>query len=199
MPFRFQALEIEGVILIEPKVFADTRGFFMESFKRSDFEAAGVAGFFVQENHSRSRSGILRGLHYQCAPKAQGKLVRVIAGEIYDVAVDIREHSPTHGKWVAVPLSAENRRMLYIPPWCAHGFLVLSEEAEVVYKTTEEYSPDHERGILWNDPQLAISWPVVNPVLSERDQLWPGLPDTAAASDVETSRAKMPGTNQTVK
>jgi len=191
MPFRFQTLEIEGVILIEPTVFADTRGFFMESYKRSDFEAAGVAGFFVQENHSRSRSGILRGLHYQCVPKAQGKLVRVVAGEIYDVAVDIREHSPTRGKWVAALLSAENHRMLYIAPWCAHGFLVLSEEAEVIYKTTEEYSPDHERGILWNDPQLSISWPMVNPVLSERDQLWSSLPGTP--SDVEISRVKASG------
>jgi len=199
MPFRFQALEIEGVILIEPEVYADTRGFFMESYKQSDFEAAGVAGFFVQENHSQSRNGILRGLHYQCAPKAQGKLVRVIAGKIYDVAVDVREQSPTRGKWVAAPLSAENRRMLYIPPWCAHGFLVLSEEAEVIYKTTEEYSPDHERGILWNDPQLSISWPIVNPILSERDQLWPSLPSAAMPADVEISRVKAPGTTPTVK
>jgi dTDP-4-dehydrorhamnose 3,5-epimerase len=175
MPFQFQPLEVEGVVLIEPRVFADTRGFFMEAFKRSDFERAGLPGCFVQENHSRSRRDTLRGLHYQIAPKAQGKLVRAVVGEIYDVAVDIREFAPTRGKWVAAVLSAENHRMLYVPPWCAHGFLVVSEEAEVIYKTTDEYSPEHERGIAWNDSALAIQWPVTAPLISERDQRWPGF------------------------
>src|SRR5271155_4194019 len=175
MPFRFQPLEIQGVVLVEPVVFADSRGFFMESYKRTDYEAAGITESFVQENHSRSRFGILRGLHYQRAPKAQGKLVRVISGEIFDVAVDLRANSPTSGKWVAARLSAENRQILYIPPWCAHGFAVVSEEAEVLYKTTHKYSPQEAGGIMWNDPHLAIPWPVEKPILSERDQVWPRM------------------------
>lgn len=172
MPFTFRRLDIPEVVLIEPHVFGDTRGFFMETFKQSDF-APFVDGAFVQENHSKSERGTLRGLHFQLGRHGQGKLVRVIAGEIFDVAVDIRRASPTRGKWVTAVLSAENRQMLYVPPWCAHGFCVLSDTAEVVYKTTTEYAPAHEAGVMWNDPALAISWPISSPLVSERDQKWP--------------------------
>ena len=159
-------------MLIEPHVFGDTRGFFMETYKESDF-APFVDGAFVQENQSQSQHGTLRGLHFQLGRFAQGKLVRVVSGEIFDVAVDIRQESPTRGKWVSNVLSAENRRMVYVPPWCAHGFCVLSEKAEVVYKTTTEYAPAHQGGVMWNDPALAISWPITSPLVSERDQKWP--------------------------
>jgi dTDP-4-dehydrorhamnose 3,5-epimerase len=172
VPFTFRRLDIPEVVLIEPHVFGDTRGFFMETFKQSDF-APFVDGAFVQENHSKSERGTLRGLHFQLGRHGQGKLVRVIAGEIFDVAVDIRRASPTRGKWVTAVLSAENRQMLYVPPWCAHGFCVLSDTAEVVYKTTTEYAPAHEAGVMWNDPALAISWPISSPLVSERDQKWP--------------------------
>ena len=156
MPFNFTRLAIPDVILIEPRTFPDERGFFMESYKYSEFSAFGIKERFVQDNHSRSVKGVLRGLHYQKHPKAQGKLVRVVVGEIFDVAVDIRHGSPTYGQWVGEKLSAENKRMLYIPPGFAHGFCVLSEGAEVLYKTTEEYSPEHDAGIIWNDPKLSI-------------------------------------------
>jgi len=161
MPFTFTRLAIPDVVLIEPRVFPDERGFFMESYKYSEFAAFGIKEHFVQDNHSRSKKGVLRGLHYQRPPKAQGKLVRVVVGEIFDVGVDIRlaraiekdgsiaraKGSPTYGKWVGERLSAENKRMLYIPPGFAHGFCVLSEEAEVLYKTTEEYAPEYDAGI----------------------------------------------------
>jgi dTDP-4-dehydrorhamnose 3,5-epimerase len=175
MPFRFSRLEIPEVVLIEPMVFLDERGFFMETYKYSEFAAQGIKEPFVQENHSRSSRRILRGLHYQTRAKAQGKLVRAVLGEVFDVAVDLRKGSPTYGKWVATVLSAENKRMLYIPPWCAHGFCVLSEEAEVVYKVTEEYAPKYEAGIVWNDSELTIPWPMNDPILSSRDRAWPGL------------------------
>jgi dTDP-4-dehydrorhamnose 3,5-epimerase len=173
MPFTFKQTALPGVILIEPRVFADERGFFMECYKRSEFEAAGVPLAFVQDNHSRSTRGTLRGLHFQRAPKAQGKLIRVISGEIFDVAVDLRLGSPTFRQWVGLPLSATNRQSLYIPPGFAHGFLVTSPEAEVLYKTTAEHSPEHELGIRWDDPELAIAWPTSTPTLSERDRRWP--------------------------
>jgi dTDP-4-dehydrorhamnose 3,5-epimerase len=173
MPFTFQKLAIPEVILIEPKAFGDARGFFMETYKSSEFAANGLGDALVQENHSKSERGILRGLHYQRADSGQGKLVRVIVGEIFDVAVDIRSDSPTRGRWVGATLSAANRRMLYIPPWCAHGFCVTSETAEVIYKTTAEYMPAHESGVMWNDPAIGIEWPVTSPVLSDRDQKWP--------------------------
>lgn len=172
MPFTFKRLAIPEVIVIEPEVFGDARGFFMETYKQSDF-AAFVDGHFVQENQSKSQRGTLRGLHFQVGPYAQGKLVRVIAGEIFDVAVDMRADSRTRGKWVSTVLSGENRRMVYVPPWCAHGFCVLSETAEVVYKTTTEYAPAHESGFMWNDPALAIDWPVSSPLVAERDTKWP--------------------------
>ena len=173
MPFKFKHLTIPDVILIEPTVFPDERGFFMESYKYSEFAAFGISEAFVQDNHSRSTKGVLRGLHYQKPPKVQGKLVRVVVGEIFDVGVDIRKGSPTYGKWVGERLSAENKRMLYIPPGFAHGFCVLSEVAEVLYKATEEYAPEYDAGIRWNDPDIGIEWPIEHPILSEKDA---GLP-----------------------
>ena len=175
MPLTFEPTEIPDVLRVVPKVFADPRGFLMETFKESEFAAAGIEFRAVQENHSRSTQGTLRGLHYQREPKAQGKLVRVIVGEIFDVAVDIRPGSPTFGKWVGEWLSAANRTALYVPPGFAHGFCVTSAEAEVIYKTTEEYAPDHEGGIAWNDPALQIAWPIASPTLSPRDERWPPL------------------------
>ncbi len=175
MPFEFERLEITDVVLIKPRVFYDERGFFMEAYKYSDFAAFGITEHFVQTNHSRSVKGVLRGLHYQNPPKAQGKLVRVLMGEIFDVAVDIRKGSPTYGKWVGQKLSAENKQMLYIPPGFAHGFCVLSDVAEVLYMTTEEYSPECEAGIIWDDPDIGIHWPIKTPVLSPRDARWPRL------------------------
>ena len=172
MPFTFRRLDIPEVVLVEPQVFADARGFFLETYKQSDF-AAFADAVFVQENHSKSQRRTLRGLHFQLGRHAQGKLVRAVAGEIFDVAVDVRPESPTRGKWVSAVLSAENQRMLYIPPWCAHGFCVLSETADVIYKMTTEYAPAHEAGVMWNDPALAITWPISSPLVSERDQKWP--------------------------
>ena len=164
-------LGISDVLLIEPKVFGDERGFFFESFNQLAFnEATGLDVLFVQDNHSRSARNVLRGLHHQLAPKAQGKLVRAIAGEVFDVAVDIRKGSSTYGKWVGEVLSAENMRQMWIPPGFAHGFLVLSDYAEFLYKTADYYSPECERSILWNDPNLAIAWPLTGePVLSAKD------------------------------
>ncbi len=164
--------DLPEVLLIEPKVFGDDRGFFFESYNRRAFaEAAGIDVDFVQDNHSRSARNVLRGLHYQIE-QAQGKLVRVVAGEVYDVAVDIRRSSPNFGKWVGMRLSADNKRMLWVPPGFAHGFLVVSEAAEFLYKTTDYYAPQHERCIAWNDPELAIDWPLAGaPVLSAKDQL----------------------------
>ena len=173
MPFTFQKLAIPEVLLIEPHIVSDSRGFFMETYKRSVFAAAGIDEVFVQENHSRSERGVLRGLHYQEPPYAQSKLIRVLSGEIFDVAVDLRPDSPTGGQWVGVTLSAANRRMVYVPHWCAHGFCVVSDRAEVVYMTTTEYAPAHESGFMWNDPALAIDWPVSSPTLSARDTQWP--------------------------
>ena len=177
MPFHFTKLKIPEVILIEPKVFTDNRGFFMETYKHSDFSSAGIKEYFLQDNLSTSSKDVLRGLHYQTSPMGQGKLVRSSSGEIFDVAVDIRRESPTFKEWVGVKLSAENRLMLYIPPGFAHGFLVLSETAEIIYKCTKEYSPANERGIIWNDPDINITWPVEKPQLSDKDVLNPLLRD----------------------
>lgn len=162
---------IPDVLLLAPKVFGDERGFFLESYNRKTFaETIGVTMDFVQDNHSRSAQNVLRGLHYQIR-QPQGKLMRAIAGEIFDVAVDIRRASPTFGRFTAQRLSAENKQMLWIPPGFAHGFLVLSESAEVIYKTTDFYAPEHERTLLWSDPDLAIPWPLAgHPVLSEKDK-----------------------------
>ena len=175
MPFSFTSLSIAKVILIEPKVFEDERGFFIETYKMSDFVASGIKEIFVQDNHSRSTKGVLRGLHYQNPPFAQGKLVRAIRGEIYDVAADIRKGSPTYGKWAGAILSEENKNMLYIPEGFAHGFCVLSEIAEVMYKNTNVYSSKSEAGIIWNDEDLNIEWPVKEPFLSQKDKNWPSL------------------------
>ena len=175
MPFRFEPLAIPEVLLIEPRVIGDGRGFFMEAYKRSDFAAAGISDVFVQENQSSSERHVLRGLHYQRPPRAQSKLVRVVSGRIFDVAVDLRSDSPTSGRWVGANLSADDRKMMYIPSWCAHGFCVLSERAEIVYHTSTEYSPEHEAGIMWNDPAIGIDWPVARPITSERDTKWPPL------------------------
>jgi len=163
-------LEIPEVILFEPKVFGDERGFFFESFNQRQFEAAvGRSVTFVQDNHSRSAKGVLRGLHYQIQ-QPQGKLVRVVQGEVFDVAVDIRGSSPTFGRWVGVTLSAENKRQLWVPEGFAHGFVVLSDTAEFLYKTTDYYAPEHERSIAWDDPDLAIAWPIEQaPALSAKD------------------------------
>jgi dTDP-4-dehydrorhamnose 3,5-epimerase len=175
MPFTFEPTAIADVLVIVPSVFADERGFFMETYKQSAFYEAGLTASFVQENHSRSTRGILRGLHYQREPKAQGKLVRVVRGEIFDVAVDIRPGSPTFRRWVGITLSDQNRKSMYIPAGFAHGFCVTSADAEVIYKTTTEYAPELEDGIRWDDPALAIDWPIDAPTLSDRDKRWPGL------------------------
>ena len=176
-------LAIADVVLIEPKVFGDSRGFFYESFNQQAFDqATGVHLPFVQDNHSRSRRGVLRGLHYQLPPKAQGKLVRVVRGAVFDVAVDIRRDSPTYGQWVGVELSEENHRQLWIPPGLAHGFVVLSETADFLYKTTDTYSPAHERSIRWDDPAIGIDWPLAahgisEPLLSDKDRAGRLLPE----------------------
>ena len=164
--------KLPEVLVIEPKVFGDERGFFYESYNEKEFgKVAGKCPHFVQDNHSKSAKNVLRGLHYQIR-QPQGKLVRVTSGEVFDVAVDIRKGSPTFGKWVGELLSAENKRMLWVPEGFAHGFLVLSETAEFLYKTTDYWAPEHERSILWNDPDLAIDWPLAaqSPLLSNKDR-----------------------------
>jgi dTDP-4-dehydrorhamnose 3,5-epimerase len=163
--------EIPNVLIVEPQIFGDDRGFFFESYNEKVFaDKVGILLHFVQDNHSRSQQHVLRGLHYQIQ-QPQGKLVRAIAGEILDVALDIRKSSPTFGQWISCILSAENKRQLWIPPGFAHGFLVLSPSAEVLYKTTDYYAPQHERCILWNDPDLAIDWTISTPpILSQKDQ-----------------------------
>lgn len=168
---KVMATAIPDVLVIEPRVFGDERGFFFESFNQQAFdEAVGSKVVFVQDNHSKSAKNVLRGLHYQLPPKAQGKLVRVVQGEVFDVAVDIRKESPTFGKWVGEILSAENKKQMWIPPGFAHGFLTLSETAEFLYKTTAYYAPEFERCIRWNDSQLSVAWPLDEvPVLSVKD------------------------------
>lgn len=163
------------VILIKPKIFGDERGFFMETYKKSLFENNGIYNEFIQDNHSKSSAGVLRGLHYQIAPKAQAKIVRCISGAVFDVAVDIRKGSPTYGKWVGYELSDYNHNMLYIPHGFAHGFLTLSDYAQLVYKTDNEYSLAHDRGIIFNDKQVSINWPAIKHeiILSEKDKKQP--------------------------
>lgn len=169
------ATSLPEVLILEPEVFGDARGFFYESFNARRFrEATGWAAEFVQDNHSRSAYGVLRGLHYQIR-QPQGKLVRVVTGEVWDVAVDLRRGSPAFGQWTGVTLSAANRRQLWIPPGFAHGFVVVSADAEFLYKTTDYYAPEHERCLAWNDPELAITWPVAQPALSAKDQLGASL------------------------
>jgi len=166
---KVESTELDGVKLIEPRVFGDDRGFFLESFNARAFDAAGLAATFVQDNHSGSRRGVLRGLHYQ-VEHAQGKLVRVAVGEVFDVVVDLRRSSPTFGRSLGMTLSAENRLMLWVPAGFAHGFLTMSDHAEFLYKTTDYWYPEHERTLLWNDPALGIAWPLsAAPVLTRKD------------------------------
>lgn len=176
---KFMPTRIPEVVLIEPQVFGDERGFFMETWHAQKFADAGLPSQFVQDNHSKSARGILRGLHYQLQ-QPQGKLVRVVAGEVFDVAVDLRRHSPSFGQWVGEYLSADNKRMLWVPPGFAHGFYVTSESAEFVYKCTDFYAPQHEQALRWDCADLAIDWPLVDgqpPCLSAKDAAAPGFAD----------------------
>ena len=175
MPFEFERLEIPEVFFVRARRFADDRGFFMESYKASEFAAGGIPQAFVQDNLSHSTYGVLRGLHYQKEPGAQGKLVSVLQGRIFDVAVDIRRGAPTYRQWVGCELSAAEGTMLYVPAGFAHGFCVLSEEADVLYKVTAEYDGALDRGVLWNDPDLGIHWPIAEPILSLKDAQLPPL------------------------
>ncbi len=180
MPYTATPTAIPDVLLLEPKVFGDARGFFFESFNARDFaQATGLNVEFVQDNHSKSARGVLRGLHYQIQ-HAQGKLVRVVQGEVFDVAVDLRKSSPTFGKWVGERLSADNHRQLWVPPGFAHGFVVISESAEFLYKTTDYWYPEHERSLLWNDPAIGIDWPIDGqPLLAAKDAAAALLRDAA--------------------
>lgn len=171
MPFEFERQNIEDVILVMPKVFGDNRGFFMETYKKSDFVANGIDVEFTQDNHSKSTKGVLRGLHYQAKPYGQAKLVRCSKGRIYDVAVDIRKNSKTFGQYVKIELSEDNKNMLYIPAGFAHGFVALSDEVEIIYKTSGEYAPQADRGILWCDKEINIDWGIdFEPILSDKDK-----------------------------
>jgi dTDP-4-dehydrorhamnose 3,5-epimerase len=178
MPFNFINLEIAGLVLIEPKVYYDSRGFFFESYKKSDFIKNGINYDFVQDNHSLSKRNVIRGLHYQHMPKAQGKLVRVIKGAVWDVAVDIRRNSPTYKKWLSFELSEKDNKMVFIPPGFAHGFAALADDVHLIYKCTEEYDPALDTGIRWNDPDIGVKWPIANPIISEKDMILPYLKDT---------------------
>ena len=176
MPFEFEPQKIKDVILVKPKVFGDNRGFFMETYKKSDFEANGIMGEFNQDNHSKSTKGVLRGLHFQKQPYAQAKIVRCLKGRIYDVAVDIRKGSKTFGQYVKVELTEDNKHMLFIPEGFAHGFVVLSDEAELIYKASGEYAPQADRGVLWCDKDINIDWEIdFEPILSEKDMKQPTL------------------------
>lgn len=173
MPFEFRETGISGLLLVIPSIIRDERGFFAETYKESDFLARGIGGRFVQDNHSLSGKNVVRGLHYQLPPKSQGKLVRVVKGGAWDVAVDLRRSSPTFTRWYAAELSEENAMMLFIPPGFAHGFLALTAEVHLLYKCTEEYAPKLDAGIRWDDPAIGIDWPVRDPVISSKDR---GLP-----------------------
>jgi len=179
MPFQIRTTPIDGLLVIEPKVFADERGFFMESFKASDFAAFGITQDFVQDNHSKSRKGVIRGLHFQRAPYAQGKLVRVTRGRAWDVAVDLRKGSLTFGTWYAVELSADNHLLFWIPEGFAHGFLALEDDTELLYKCTAEYNQTSDGGIRWDDPDIDVAWPQIGvpPLLSTKDAVLPLLKD----------------------
>jgi len=174
MALNIKSLDLPGVYIIEPACFEDLRGFFLETFHQQKYEAAGIDRPFVQDNQSHSKQGVLRGLHYQLK-HPQGKLIYVVNGAIFDVAVDIRAGSPTFGKWTGAELSSDNKRQIYIPEGFAHGFVVLSKSADVIYKCTDLYAPGDEYGILWSDPEIGINWPVQNPILSQKDLENPGL------------------------
>lgn len=173
---KVEETKLDGVLLVTPQVFGDERGFFMETYNRDKAVANGLPGEFVQDNHSKSSRGVLRGLHYQY-PQWQGKLVRAVQGEIFDVAVDIRTGSPTYGEWVGYLLNDENKQQLYVPPGFAHGFVVVSDTAEVVYKCTSLYAPEQEGSVLWNDPDIGIDWPLDSPILSAKDEVGQRLAD----------------------
>ena len=175
MPYSFRRLRIRDVILVEAQTFKDDRGFFVETYKQSEFAANGIPVAFVQDNYVHSIQGVVRGLHYQIPPKSQAKLIAVARGEIFDVAIDIRSGSPTYGQWVGDILSDKNHHQLFMPVGFAHGYCVTSDWADVSYKVSDEYSPDHERGIAWNDPDVAIPWPVKRPLVSPRDSALPFL------------------------
>ncbi len=175
MAFTFLPTAISDVVEIKPASYPDDRGEFAELYKRSEFQKAGIVDQFVQTNYSRSKKGVLRGMHYQIAPAAQAKLIRVVFGSVFDVAVDIRKESPTFGEWVAVTLSAKEKNMLYIPEGFAHGLCALEEDTQMEYNCSREYSPEHERGIVWNDKDIAIAWPISDPILAERDAAYPAL------------------------
>lgn len=178
MPFEFEKQKIEDVILVKPTVFGDNRGFFIETYKKSDFVKNGINIDFIQDNHSKSSHRVLRGLHYQAKPYGQAKLVRCVKGKIYDVAVDLRKNSKTFGQYVKVELSEENKQMLFIPEGFAHGFVVLSGEAEILYKVNKEYAPNSDRGVLWSDNDLNIDWGIdFEPILSEKDKIQPKFKD----------------------
>ncbi len=177
MPFNFESTPIEGLLIIKPQVFGDERGFFQETFHKEDFAKAGIVGDFVQDNHSRSKKGILRGIHFQREPMAQAKLVRVTNGSVWDVAVDLRKGSATFGQWFGIELSAENKTMFYIPAGFGHGFLTLEDDTDFLYKCTNLYSPEHDGGVRWNDPEIGIEWPTLDCdfILSGKDQVQPFL------------------------
>ena len=181
MPFEFKQMKLPGLVLIQPRVFGDSRGYFLETYKRSDFTSNGIDLDFVQDNHSFSTRNVIRGLHYQAPPAGQGKLVSVIKGSVWDVAVDIRQDSPHYLQWEAVELTENNHAMLFIPPGFAHGFIALSDKVHFLYKCTAEYAPKCEQGIRWDDPQINIEWPVENPVVSERDAKLPTLEEAFAS------------------
>lgn len=174
MPFEFEKLEIDGAFLVKPKVFGDNRGFFLESYRKSEFVKNGITCDFVQDNHSKSTKGVLRGLHYQAKPHLQAKLIRCAKGRVYDVAIDLRPDSKTFKKWLKVELSEDNKQMLFIPKGCAHGFVVLSDEAELLYKTDCEFLPEYDRGLLYCDTELNIDWGIdFEPILSDKDKVQP--------------------------
>ena len=175
MPFKFIKQRIPELIVIEPILFNDERGFFLETYKQSDFQKNGINEVFIQGNYSYSKKNVIRALHYQLSPNAQGKLVSVIKGNVWDVAVDIRKNSPTFKQWIGLELSENNHKMFYIPPGFAHGFAVLSDSAHFVYSCTKEYSFNDEAGIIWNDTQINIDWKIKNPMLSKKDLLLPAL------------------------
>src|SRR3989338_8369319 len=175
MGFKFETLKIPELLLITPELRRDDRGFFVEIYKATDFSAHGIKKSFLQVNHSKSKKGVIRGLHYQLEPSAQAKLLRAIVGEIFDVVVDIRHDSPSYGQWVGVTLKAEDEQLLYIPEGFAHGFCAMTESAELEYFSTDVYSPANEREIIWNDPDIGIQWPVAKPILSKKDSQLPRL------------------------
>ena len=180
MPFDFKETSLPGVVIVKPKLFGDSRGFFMETYKKSDFISAGITDEFCQDNHSFSSKGVLRGIHFQSAPFAQGKLVRVIKGAVWDVAIDLIKGSPTFGQSFGMELSEDSNTMLYVPPGYGHGFITLKDNTHFLYKCTAEYSPESDGGIVWNDPDLNISWPMIDgeqPLVSEKDKVLPQLKD----------------------